>query len=141
MAGVHAIIGIGEALITVGALAFIRQTRPDLLAADSAATPSKGTGWIAVGLVIALIVVLISPLANPNPDGLERVAEDKGFINVAEDPSYEILPDYTVPFIENEALTTILAGLIGVVIVAGIGYGMAQVNRRKDVVQQVSDSG
>ncbi len=31
MAGVHALIGIGEALITVGALAFIRQARPDLL--------------------------------------------------------------------------------------------------------------
>ncbi len=31
MMGVHAVIGIGEALITMAALAFIRATRPDLL--------------------------------------------------------------------------------------------------------------
>jgi cobalt/nickel transport system permease protein len=31
MLGVHAIIGIGEALITMAALGFIRVTRPDLL--------------------------------------------------------------------------------------------------------------
>jgi len=31
MAGVHALIGIGEGLITVAALAFIKKTRPDLL--------------------------------------------------------------------------------------------------------------
>jgi cobalt/nickel transport system permease protein len=30
MAGVHALIGIGEALITIGALAFIGATRADL---------------------------------------------------------------------------------------------------------------
>ncbi len=33
MMGVHALIGIGEALITVAAIAFIEQTRPDLLSA------------------------------------------------------------------------------------------------------------
>ncbi|MEX2599695.1 MAG: energy-coupling factor ABC transporter permease [Dehalococcoidia bacterium] len=31
MVGVHALIGIGEGLITVGALAFVRAARPDLL--------------------------------------------------------------------------------------------------------------
>jgi cobalt/nickel transport system permease protein len=37
MVGVHALIGIGEGLITVAALAFLRATRPDLLALDRAA--------------------------------------------------------------------------------------------------------
>ncbi len=130
MLGVHAIIGIGEALITVGALAFIRQTRPDLIQAPARAD-AKGAGWIAVGLLIALLVVLISPLADPNPDGLERVAEDHGFAELAQDPSYEILPDYTVPFLENEALTTIAAGVIGVAVVAGISYGVARATGRR----------
>jgi cobalt/nickel transport system permease protein len=31
MTGVHALIGIGEGLITMGAVAFVRQARPDLL--------------------------------------------------------------------------------------------------------------
>jgi len=30
--------------------------------------------------------VLLSPLASSSPDGLERVAEDKGFIDAAEAP-------------------------------------------------------
>jgi cobalt/nickel transport system permease protein len=43
MAGVHAVIGIGEALITVGALAFIGVTRADLFRLrDAAAAPSRG---------------------------------------------------------------------------------------------------
>lgn len=131
MVGVHALVGIGEALITVGALAFILQTRPDL--AQPAGHAERGAGWIVAGLLIAMLVVLVSPLADPNPDGLERVAEDKGFIEVAEDPSYEILPDYTIPFIENEALTTILAGAIGVLLVAGMGYGVAYLGKRREV--------
>jgi cobalt/nickel transport system permease protein len=38
MGGVHALIGIGEGLITVGVLAFLRATRPDLLALRQAAS-------------------------------------------------------------------------------------------------------
>jgi cobalt/nickel transport system permease protein len=39
MIGVHALIGIGEGLITVAVLAFLRVTRPDLLALSQ--TPAK----------------------------------------------------------------------------------------------------
>lgn len=130
MLGIHAVIGIGEALITVGALAFIRQTRPDLI--QGAAVPtSRGSAWIAAGLVIALAVAFASPLADPDPDGLERVAEDKNFIDEAEDALYEILPDYTVPFIDDENLTTITAGVIGVLVVMGLGVGVASLIKRQ----------
>jgi len=130
MVGVHALIGLGEALITVAALAFIQQTRPDLIRGGEAGA-ARGSGWITVGLLIALAITLISPLADPNPDGLERVAEDQGFIETAQEPSYEILPDYTVPFVESEAFSTILAGIIGTLIVAGIGYSVARLSRRE----------
>jgi cobalt/nickel transport system permease protein len=128
MAGIHALIGIGEALITVGALVFVRQARPDLLGAPAAATVRQST-FIAAGLVIALALAFASPLADSDPDGLERVAEDKAFIDKAEDPAYEILPDYTVPGIDDEALTTIIAGVIGVLIVAGIGFAVPRLVR------------
>ncbi len=39
MVGIHLFIGIGEALITIGALAFIQVARPDLLGLRDAATP------------------------------------------------------------------------------------------------------
>lgn len=125
MAGVHALIGIGEALITVAALAFIQQTRPDLITGAQQA-PAKGSGWIAVGLLIALAVTFASPFADPNPDGLERVAEDHGFLSAAQEPSFNVLPDYTVPFIQDSATSTIMAGIIGTLVVAGVSYGVAR---------------
>jgi cobalt/nickel transport system permease protein len=129
MFGVHALIGIGEALITVGALVFIQQARPEL-AGEPKPEVARGTSWIAIGLLIALVVTLFSPLASPEPDGLERVAEDQGFIQTAQDAPYEVMPDYTVPFIEDKALTTIVAGVVGVLVVGGIGYTVARLTGR-----------
>lgn len=132
MASVHALIGIGEALITVGALAFVLQTRPDLLGEDAAGASramARGSRWIAAGLALALAITLFSPLASPHPDGLERVAEDKAFIDSAKDAPFKILPDYTVPGLSHEAAATILAGAVGVMIVAGVGYGAGRLNK------------
>lgn len=131
MLAVHALIGIGEALITVGALAFIRVARPDLIGAESGRGAAAGSGWVAAGLLIALAVALASPLADPNPDGLERVAEDQGFMELAQDAPYTIIPDYAVPGIESEALATMAAGVIGVVVMAALGWGLARGLRRR----------
>jgi cobalt/nickel transport system permease protein len=116
MMGVHALIGLGEALITVFAISFIMQTRPDLLGEGSESSKG-GKGWILAGSVIALLVVLISPLASGNPDGLERVAIDMGFIDTGLDAPYAIIPDYTLPFLGETPLSTILAGVVGVIVV------------------------
>jgi hypothetical protein len=79
---------------------------------------------IAAGLGIALFITLFSPFASSDPDGLERVAEDKAFIDRAEGSSYEIIPDYTFPGVEDERLATVLSGIVGVLIVTGIGLGL-----------------
>ena len=84
---------------------------------------------IAAGLGLALLITLVSPFASSNPDGLEKVAEDKEFIDTAEDPGYEIIPDYTFPGVENERLATILSGIVGVLIVAAIGLGVGYAMR------------
>ena len=125
MLGVHALIGLGEALITVAALAFIVRTRPDLL--DTQAVEARGgRGWAVAGLVIALVVILFSPWASSNPDGLERVAGDMGFITLGANAPYQILPDYTIPFLGESAFSTILAGAIGALIVAAIAVAVGR---------------
>jgi cobalt/nickel transport system permease protein len=116
MLTVHALIGIGEALITVAALAFIFRTRPDLLDEESASAQGS-RGWVIVGIVISLLVLLLSPFASSDPDGLERVAGDLGFLGSARSASYEILPDYTIPFLGSTPLSTILAGAAGLIVV------------------------
>ncbi|MGD2158399.1 MAG: energy-coupling factor ABC transporter permease [Anaerolineales bacterium] len=115
MLGVHTLIGLGEALITAAVLAFIFQTRPDLIEARS--DSGSGRGWILVGVLISLAVVLISPLASASPDGLERVAINLGFIDKEVNAPYQLLPDYTLPFLGETNLSTILAGALGAAIV------------------------
>ncbi|MBC7877627.1 MAG: energy-coupling factor ABC transporter permease [Anaerolineales bacterium] len=127
MLWVHAVIGLGEALITVSALGFIFRTRPDLLGEGSESAMGS-RNWAYVGGLIALIVVLFSPFASSNPDGLERVAGDLGFLNAGQSAPYSIIPDYTLPFLGETALSTIAAGVIGVLVVGVIailiGRGM-----------------
>jgi ABC-type Fe3+ transport system permease subunit len=91
-------------------------------------TPSRRI-WL-YALLLALAVALLSPLASSHPDGLERVAEDQGFIEQAQDAPFEVIPDYVLPGVGNEALATILAGVIGALLVAGLTWGLARLARR-----------
>jgi len=120
MLGVHAVIGFGEALITVAALTFIFRTRPDLLG-ESSESARGSRGWIVAGVLIALAVVLLSPLASTDPDGLNRVATDLGFINNAQSGSGP-LAGYTVPFLTNASLAKIAAGIIGASVVLILAF-------------------
>jgi len=81
--------------------------------------------WWQIGLVVCLLVAVLSPLASSSPDGLERVAEDEGFLGLAQDTPFQLIADYAFPGIENEAVATILAGLIGTLILFGVVYGVA----------------
>ncbi len=69
--------------------------------------------WWLISLLVCLAVACLASLASSSPDGLERVAEDKGFIDPGREAPFQIIADYVFPGIENEALATILAGLIG----------------------------
>lgn len=136
---VHAFIGIGEGLITVAALAFVVNTRPDLVSSlasylnkEALQQPvdKRTIGLVTlVGLGFAALAALLSPLASSAPDGLERVAADQGFIERAMNAPYNIIPDYTVPFLGETPLSTITAGMIGLFIVFALMYGLALVLR------------
>lgn len=120
MLGVHALIGIGEALITVAALAFIFRTRPDLLG-EGSASEEGGKGWVVAGVVIVLLVVILSPLASVDPDGLNRVAMNMGFIDTGLSGNGP-LAGYTVPFLANASLAKIVAGAIGALVVLALAF-------------------
>lgn len=83
---------------------------------------------LAVGLATA-----ISPFASSSPDGLEKVAEDKGFLDrgglapIQEDAP---IPDYAFPGVKNERVATGLAGFVGTLGVFALGYALAAAVRR-----------
>lgn len=116
----HALIGLGEALITVAALTFIFRTRPDLLGEESESAKG-GRGWVVAGGVIALLVTVLSPLASVDPDGLNRVAMDLGFINSGLSGNGP-LAGYTVPFLANASFAKIVAGAIGALVVLALAF-------------------
>jgi cobalt/nickel transport system permease protein len=119
MAGVHALIGLGEALVTVGALTYIRRIRPDLLEGQGQA-PAKA--WIIPALAVTGAVLLLAPFASAFPDGLERAAEDLGFMSAARDPSFNLLPGYSIPTLGQTPFSTIAAGLAGVFLLLLLFY-------------------
>jgi hypothetical protein len=102
----------------VAALAFIFKTRPDLLDEKSTAAKS-GRGWVVAGILIALAVILISPMASVNPDGLNRVAMDLGFIHAAQSGTGPFA-GYTIPFLANSSLGKIVAGVLGLLVVLAL---------------------
>ena len=90
---------------------------------------------LLAGLGIALVIAIFSPLASSSPDGLERVAEDKAFVDKGEkDPPYKLIADYAFPWVGNEDAATILGGVVGVVVVTAfvltLGVGLKALSRR-----------
>jgi cobalt/nickel transport system permease protein len=129
MSGVHALIGIGEALITTLVVAAVAKLRPELLSANE--RPQTGYKHILVfGIIISCaLVIFIAPLASSWPDGLERVAENLGFMSKAAETGIVTspLPDYQTPGIGWAGVSTIIAGLIGVIAVFALSYLLARI--------------
>lgn len=126
MAGVHALIGLGEAAITAGALAFIYAARRDLLEIGAQAPARAQASWAVVGLLVALALAALSPLASNSPDGLNRVAQDLGFSSRALQPVYQALAGYAVPVFGNGTVSKIAAVALGTLVVFGATLVLAR---------------
>jgi cobalt/nickel transport system permease protein len=135
MAGVHALIGLGEAIITTGAIAFLQAVRPDVLERGERESGRLASSAVAVGLGLALIVACLSPLASSAPDGLLTVAGVGGFAHLERAAPFEILPGYSLPSVLNPALATALAVILGTLLVFCLGWliGRLAVGRRRTV--------
>lgn len=144
MVGVHALIGIGEGLISALAVGAVLASRPDLvygardLEQSQLAETKVGTRTFVLGGVLVALVfaAVVSQFAVDNPDGLESVAEETGFIESAEDHALadSIFADYATAGISNETLSLAIAGIVGTVVTllvaAGIFLGMRETRER-----------
>lgn len=128
MAGIHVLIGLGEAVITMGAVAFLYSARRDLLE-GSAARLSETAVWI-VGALISAILIGLAPLASTRPDSLEWIATQQGFLGMAREPVLRLIPDYIMPGFKNEAVATVFAGAFGVLLVLGAYLAIARMRRK-----------
>ncbi|MFF4182282.1 energy-coupling factor ABC transporter permease [Streptomyces sp. NPDC001691] len=160
MVGVHLLIGIGEAVITALTVGAVIAVRPDLVhgargltaplklrvggelvdapaapAAARAGTRSGSTKTVwGIGIVTALVLAgFVSFYASASPDGLEKVAHDKG-IDAKTTPhasSDSPLADYSVKDVGDARLSGGLAGVIGVGVTVAVGSGVFWAVRRR----------
>jgi cobalt/nickel transport protein len=83
--------------------------------------------FLLVGLLVTIgLALVVSGFASSSPDGLEKVATDKNFLETARDHLFADGPlaDYAVKGVGNERLSTGLSGLIGVLVTFGVGWAL-----------------
>jgi cobalt/nickel transport system permease protein len=130
MVGIHMLIGVGEALITSLVVVVVAAARPELLDGRASSGLRSGYGTLmAYGTLVALgLAVFVAPFASPWPDGLEAVAERLGFaqrLSVTRVISAP-LPDYAMAGAGSPAVSTIVAGGIGIVVAFVLAYLLAR---------------
>ena len=81
---------------------------------------------VIASMLCAFLASGVSFYASADPDGLERVAQDIGFLESAKDSAVSGSPlaDYTFAGIENERLSVAVAGLAGVAVTGLVGVGL-----------------
>ncbi|MBC2869197.1 energy-coupling factor ABC transporter permease [Streptomyces mexicanus] len=168
MIGVHVLIGIGEAVITALTVGAVIAVRPDLVygarglrqrlklrvggelvdAPAAAPEPAPAAArshrklWIT-GLVTSLVLAgFVSFYASASPDGLEKVAHDKGIDKKEEKhaASDSPLADYGVKDISDARLSGGLAGVIGVGVTVVVGSSVFWVVRRRRTASETAES-
>ncbi|MFE4965587.1 energy-coupling factor ABC transporter permease [Streptomyces sp. NPDC056660] len=168
MIGVHVLIGIGEAAITALTVGAVIAVRPDLVygarelrqglklrvngvlvdappsqpapTAPVAARTSRRALWIT-GLATSLVLAgFLSFYASADPDGLEKVAHDKGIDVKAQEHAAADSPlaDYGVEDVSDARLSGGLAGVIGVGVTVVAGSTVFWAVRRRRGAEEPS---
>jgi cobalt/nickel transport system permease protein len=158
MLGWHTLIGIGEAMITGLTVAAVVAVRPDLVYAarglepalqlrrpdgSTVTTPSERPAGrsprpvrtvVVVGAAVTLVLAgVVSFFANGNPDGLEHVAGQQGFLATARDHLLGgfALADYGAV----GGIPVGLAGVLGVVVTVAVGVTLFRLAGRRSAAK------
>ena len=141
----HAVIGVGEALITGAVLAFVLNRRADLVPRPDPVGPVGAvSGFAGAGLVTALAVAaILAPFKSEHPDGLDAVAQTTGMSELEVERPALVLEDYEVPIPAVSwwpALPVSMAGILGTVVVFFGAAILATATRRRAVPIPVMDA-
>ena len=88
----------------------------------------KQKTFLISGFIASLLLAgVVSFYASSSPDGLEKVAEEIGFIETAKENTNAdvVLSDYGTKGVDNERASVGIAGVIGVLgtaVVAGVAF-------------------
>jgi len=135
MLGVHAVIGVGEGIITAGVLAYLWSVQPDAITSagqtakmlpglKALISGSTARAVVAIIIVFALALPLYFLYASAGKDGLEKTMENA---NVAEGE-----PLIASPFsYGQDYFSALFAGLLGFLAVALVALGIMKLVRMR----------
>lgn len=99
------------------------------------ATPPRNRRLLVLGMIGCLLIAgIVSLWASSAPDGLEHVAESKGFLSSEQDSPTSSSPLADYQFGPSESLASrSAAGVIGVTLTGAVAIGVfLLVSRRRD---------
>lgn len=124
MLSVHMLIGLGEAVLTIAVVTALQSAERYWKANEQSFALGAG--------VLAIIAAALSPFASGFPDGFEWVAEKLSFAQFSGLEIPAMLPDYQATFIGNAAVSTVMAGFIGVAIVFAFTFMVGQALKKAE---------
>jgi len=125
MLSVHALIGLGEAVLTVGIVSVLCTCERSWKRNEISVALGSGA--------LAILAATLSPFASSFPDGLEWVAEKLSFTQFKGFEIPAIFPDYQAIFIGHTAFATIVAGMIGIGIVFGFTFALGEFLKKTQI--------
>jgi cobalt/nickel transport system permease protein len=135
MVGVHVLIGIGEGLLSALAVGAVLASRPDLVfgARDldrsqlDDGRPLRARTFLIGGVLVALMfATVVSQFSVDEPDGLESVAQDQGFLDSGGNHALgdSVFADYATEGISNEKVSLAIAGIVGTLVTLAVAGGI-----------------
>ncbi len=103
MVSVHALIGMGEAILAVGLVSVINK--------------AGIANYARTSFIFAGVAALLSPMSDPVPDGLQWVSVQLRLAHGAAMNNQAILNNYHVPALSSPVISTMTAAAIGISLV------------------------
>jgi cobalt/nickel transport system permease protein len=127
MGGIHMLIGLGEAVITMLVVAVVARARPELVDGTDSGPMSHRALLAYGGLATLALLVIVAPVASPLPDGLDWVAGRLAFAQQATTLQAAPLEGYSLDAAAaSPAMATALAGLIGAAVAFAVAWLVAR---------------
>jgi cobalt/nickel transport system permease protein len=127
MGGVHMLIGLGEAVITMLVVAVVARARPELIDGTDSGPRSHRALLAYGGLATLALLIFVAPVASPLPDGLDWVAGRLAFAQQATALRAAPLEGYSLDVVgASPGMATALAGLIGAAVAFAVAWLVAR---------------
>jgi cobalt/nickel transport system permease protein len=127
MGGIHMLIGLGEAVITMLVVAVVARARPELLDGTDSGPRSHGALLAYGSLATLALLVFVAPVASSLPDGLDWVAGRLAFAQQATTLQAAPLEGYSLDVAAaSPGMATVLAGLIGAAVAFAVAWLVAR---------------